>query len=125
MEGFFPPPELGSIFFLSWDLLRTCASFCKFVYVARTTSPHLVRDALLLCDLDIRECFASLAVVQLPDTAWRQAQLALSMGGLGLRSTARHCTAAYISSHLTAMLGKLTSGLQAAFDMHASLFADG
>ena len=100
-------------------LLRTCASFCKFVYVARTTPPRLVCDALKLCDVDVRACFEGLAVLQLSDVAWCQSQLSLSGGGLGLRSTARHCTAAYISSHTFAMPGVLTSFLHDAFALHA------
>jgi hypothetical protein len=100
-------------------LLRTCASFCKFVYVARTTPPQLVHEPLQLCDNDIRSSLSQFAALQLTDAAWSQAQLSLSMGGLGLRSTARHCTAAYIASHTSSMPGVLTDGLRSALELHA------
>jgi hypothetical protein len=102
---------------VSLHLLRTCASFCKFVYIARTTPPQLIYDPLKQCDIDFRSCLARLAALQLSDMAWSQAQLALSSGGLGLRSTSRHCTAAYISSHTRSLPKLLTSDLQAAFQM--------
>ena len=59
------------------------------------------------------------AALQLTDAAWSQAQLSLSMGGLGLRSTARHCTAAYIASHTSSMPGVLTVELRSALVLHA------
>ena len=110
-------PKLGDPQ-VALHLLRTCAGFSKFVYVARTTPPQLIGDALLACDVDVRACFDALAVLQLSNAAWLQAQLALSLGGLGLRSTGRHCTATYIASHTAAMPGQLTAGLQAALHMH-------
>ena len=100
-------------------LLRSCASFCKFVYIARTTPPDLVHDPLQFCDNDVRAAFAHFAGLQLSDAAWSQAQLCLSSGGLGLRSTARHCSSAFISSHTSALPGLLTAALQSAFLHHA------
>jgi hypothetical protein len=35
-------------------LLRTCASFSKFVYCARTTPPYLIKQALVRCDEQTR-----------------------------------------------------------------------
>ena len=89
------------------------------MYIARTTPPDLVYNSLLLCDIDIRESFSAVAALQLTDPAWLQAQLSLSMSGVGLRSTARHCTSAYISSHTAAMPGKLTAALRTALTLHA------
>ena len=42
-------------------LLRSCASFCKFVHIARTTPSDLVSEPLQRCDEDFRTCFAQLA----------------------------------------------------------------
>lgn len=98
-------------------LLRTCASFGKFVYLTRTTPPELVRVALAECDLDIRACFSSLAALQLTDRAWSQARLSLSHGGIGLRSVAEHCAAAYITSHIRALPGVVTAHLVSAVDI--------
>lgn len=101
-------------------LLRTSASFAKYVYLARTTPPHLIRDSLLACDNDIRASFESFAALQLTDSAWSQAQLSLSMGGLGIRSVSTHCAAAFINSHLRTLPGNLSIALQGALDLFES-----
>src|SRR6185437_13728325 len=101
-------------------LLRTCAGFAKFVYVARTTPPHLVSSSLLKCDEDIRASLESFAALQLTNTAWDQAQLSLSSGGLGLRSLSTHCVAAYINSHLCALPNLLTASLRGAFALYSA-----
>jgi hypothetical protein len=100
-------------------LLRTCASFCKFVYIARTTSPLLIAEPLKQCDSDFRACLSQFAALQLSDTAWSQAQLSLSSGGLGLRSTSRHCAAAYIASHTRSLPQATTPDLTTAFELYA------
>src|SRR6185312_17470491 len=46
-------------------LLRTCISFCKYVYIARTTPSHLILSALKDCDEDILSCLESFAALQL------------------------------------------------------------
>ena len=102
-------------------LMRNCSSFSKLVYVARTTPPGLVHDSLRPCDDDTRACFSTVAVLQLTDVAWRQAQLSLSNGGVGLRSTARHCAAAYIASHMAALPGQRTATLDSALLMYADM----
>ena len=76
-------------------LLRTCLSFCKYVYIARTTPPALVRDALKRCDDDIIQCFSRFAALQLSPAVIAQARLSLSMGGIGLRASHQHCAAAF------------------------------
>jgi hypothetical protein len=98
-------------------LLRTCASFNKFVYLARTTPPSLIQQALGRCDEEIREAFASLAALQVSDRAWEQCQLSLSRGGLGLRSMVQHCAAAFVTSHIAALPDVVTSHLAAAVDI--------
>ena len=40
--------------------------------------------ALESVDSDFRECFADMCALQLSDEAWKQAQLSLSCGGIGL-----------------------------------------
>ena len=68
------------------------------MHLARTTPPRLASDSLLLFDDDVRHCFSSCAVIDIPDEAWKQAQLCLSFGGLGIRSTILHSSAVYIAS---------------------------
>jgi len=95
-------------------LLRTCISFCKYVYIARTTPSHLILSAVKDCDEDILSCFESFAALQLSESAIQQAQLSLSFGGLGLRSLVRHCAPAFIASHLLALPELLTPDLREA-----------
>ncbi|KAL5459944.1 hypothetical protein EMCRGX_G033342 [Ephydatia muelleri] len=78
-------------------LLRLCGGFCKLVHLARSTPPSLSSQALSLFDNDIRRVFSECTGVDTSDTAWKQAQLSLSRGGLGLRSLSNHSSAAYIS----------------------------
>ena len=101
-------------------LLRTCSSFCKFVYIARTTPPSLVADSLALCDQDIAKCLEKLAAIELTSKALCQAQLCLTMGGLGLRSLQKHCSAAFIASHIQALPDLLTQHLRSAFLLYSS-----
>ena len=68
------------------------------MHLARTTPPRLASDSLLLFDDDVRHCFSSCGVIDIPDEAWKQAQLCLSFGGLGIRSTILHSSAVYIAS---------------------------
>jgi len=98
-------------------LLRTCASFSKFVYLARTTPPTLVQQALVACDEETREAFASLSALQVSQRAWAQCKLSLSRGGLGLRSMAEHCAAAYVTSHIATLPDTVTDHLVSAVDM--------
>eukprot|EP00731_Ephydatia_muelleri_P032417 Em0023g924a len=79
-------------------LLRLCGGFCKLVHLARSTPPSLSSQALSLFDNDIRRVFSECTGVDTSDTAWKQAQLSLSRGGLGLRSLSHHSSAAYIFS---------------------------
>ena len=65
-------------------LLRLCGGFCKLVHLARSTPPSLSSHALSLFDNDIRRVFSECTGVDTSDTAWKQAQLSLSRGGLGL-----------------------------------------
>eukprot|EP00731_Ephydatia_muelleri_P024059 Em0016g330a len=66
--------------------------------VARTTPPHLAFGSLESFDSDVKMCFSSCVATDISDVAWKQAQLGLSYGGLGLRSISHHSCAAYIAS---------------------------
>jgi len=79
-----------------------------------------VSSSLLKCDEDIRASLESFAALQLTNTAWDQAQLSLSSGGLGLRSLSTHCVAAYINSHLCALPNLLTASLRGAFALYSA-----
>ena len=46
----------------------------------------------------VREALNKILCSNVDDTAWLQAQLPVSMGGLGLRSAANHSSVAFLSS---------------------------
>ena len=79
-------------------LLRQCASFCKFVHLARSAPPSYIAEGLALFDKEVRQCFSECTALDTSDIDWMQAQLNLSRGGLGLRSLSCHSAAAYLSS---------------------------
>ena len=79
-------------------LLRICGSFCKMIHLARVTPPSLASDALVSFDLKVRQCFTLASAIDVPDSAWSQAELGLKFGGIGLRSVSYHAAAAFISS---------------------------
>ena len=90
--------EIGSIDpHVAFTLLQLCAGFCKLSHLARITPPSLASNALQEFDFDIHLFFSKCTGVDTPDHAWHQAHLSLRMGGLGLRSLARHSPAAYIA----------------------------
>ena len=77
-------------------LLRTCSSFCMLAYLAR--HPSLSLKALELFDIDVRNYESQSTSADMTGLSWKQAQLSLSRGGLGLRSHMLHALAAYIAS---------------------------
>ena len=79
-------------------LLCMCGGFTKLVHVARSTPPSLALDELHAFDQQVRHSQA----IDTTDSSWKQAQLSLSRGGLGLCSLAHHSTAAFIASISTA-----------------------
>ena len=81
-----------------FSLLRMCGSYCKLVHQARATPLSHCADYLKLFDEEVRLCFTSCIAVDVPDPNWQQAQLSQSFGGLGFRSLALHCSAAFIAS---------------------------
>ena len=83
---------------VAFSLLRMCGSYCKLVHLARATPPSHCADYLKLFDEEVRLCFTSCIAVDVPDPNWQQAQLSQSFGGLGFRSLALHCSAAFIAS---------------------------
>ena len=77
------------------------------VHLTRVTPPSLASDALVSFDEDVRQCFVLSSAIEVSDTAWKQAQLSLRFGGLGLRCLSCHAAAAFISSLSSSSLGKL------------------
>ena len=84
-------------------LLHLCGSICKLVHLARATPSTLTCKAFALIDDDIRMSFCRCIGVDTSNTAWQQAQLSPSRGGLGFWS------AAFISSLCSSGFGMHSS----------------
>ena len=82
----------------SWLLLLYCAS-PRAHYALRGLRPDLTRDFAAAHDQSIQQCLAQLLQVPaLPESSAHRARLALSLGGLGLRSAFHHTAAAFWAS---------------------------
>ena len=79
-------------------LLRSCSSFGKMVFSARTTPFNVHQEQLLAFDHSVRRCFEQFTGLHPDDSQWLLATLATKVGGLGLRSLSRHSSAAYLAS---------------------------
>ena len=64
----------------------------------RTVPSVSHQDVLTEYDHNVRHAFIRLTGLDLTQTQWDQATQGLSFAGLGLRSTARHCNAAFAAS---------------------------
>ena len=92
--GELPDPQVAL------TLLRHCAAFGKLVYSLRVV-PHLKhRSALEDFDAAVRDCFESFLGCSISDAEWTLASLSTRMGGLGLRNTESHSSAAFLSSQM-------------------------
>jgi hypothetical protein len=78
-------------------LLKNCFSIPKLSYILRC-APCYSNGELLRFDDFIRNTLQSLINVSLSDTAWDQASLPVSFGGLGIRKASDVALPAYISS---------------------------
>jgi hypothetical protein len=79
-------------------LLRSCASFAKLLYNARTSPVCLHSAELIGYDEDVRRAFSHLTRLSPDDVTWKRAQWSTGVGGLGLRSISSHAHAAFASS---------------------------
>ena len=99
-------------------LLWLCGGYCKLVHLARVVPPSFSQSVLQIFDQDVQTCFTSCTGVHSSNVAWKQAQLSLSCGGLGLRSLSHHAPAAFIASLCFSGLGSDShSHLLQAIDM--------
>ena len=107
------------------SLLRMCGSFCKMAHLARTTPPSTdILECFIKFDRDSLHCLETSALIALSPSAVKQAQLSMSFGGLGLRSTAMHAPAAYIASvsHASSLEPNFINSSQVHLDMAVSTF---
>jgi len=90
--GELPDPQVAL------QLLRHCAGFCKMVFSIRAVPASFHAAALHTFDDEVRACFEHLSSLHPDDEQWTQATLSTTSGGLGLRSLAQHCHAAFLAS---------------------------
>ena len=93
-------------------VLRSCLSVPKMTYLMRTTIPtqSALRSWKNFDGLQ-RDSLCRILGSNLGDTAWLQAQLPLSAGGMGLRGAQSHASAAYLGSVLLSegLVGQILS----------------
>jgi hypothetical protein len=77
-------------------LLRSSVSICRCVQVMRTVPPDLYKQAATEFDAQQRECLERILHTSLSSAAWKQAQLGVGFGGLGLRSVEAHAESAFV-----------------------------
>ena len=84
---------------MEFVLLRSCFSLPKVSYALRTSPPtqHCLSHWEMF-DCHICETLIRILGSNIGEDQWLQAQLPVSMGGLGLRSAALHASAAFLSS---------------------------
>ena len=83
---------------LAFSVVRKCVSYCRGVYMSRTCSPRHIREVLAASDKVVFNAFEKIACFTPTYLQWQQATLSTSRGGLGLRSSAAHASAAYFAS---------------------------
>jgi hypothetical protein len=83
-------------------LVRYCGGFAKVAYVARTTPPHLVQDALRGFDGILRDHVGRVINCGLEHREWELAGISIKEGGIGLRHPEQHASAAYLASWFSA-----------------------
>ena len=104
-------------------LLRSCLSLPTLMYTLRTCVPSSLQQAYARFDDIQREAADDIIGFPLTDSAWAQATLPVSMGGLGLKSAVAHAPAAYLSSLVQSkdVVDKLLPSFSHRHDLDASL----
>ena len=82
-------------------LLRSCLGLPKMMFTLRAVETMAHREILEDYDRVTREAIGRIMGVPLTDRQWLQANLPVSMGGLGLRTAEDHAPAAFSSSYLS------------------------
>ena len=113
-------------------LLNYCINFCRMVFFIRTTPSHLIQAATLQYDTLVLRALERMVGRSIGDPAVSRAVLSIKNGGLGIRSSTAHSTAAYISSFNTCrqLVGEMMNGppsvepLTQSVDMYNSAMDD-
>ena len=85
---------------VAYYLLRWCCTGGRMNYMARTTPLRCCEAALQAYDGALQEAFQASTGLTLEVLSWKQAQLPVGSGGLGLRPAATSADAAFIGSQV-------------------------
>jgi hypothetical protein len=85
---------------LEFVLLRACLALPKISFILRTTDTSGLTDILAEFDRTTRQALNQILGAPVDGRAWQQAQLPVSMTGMGLRSAEDHAPAAFAASFL-------------------------
>ena len=98
---------------IEFVLLRACLSLPKISFLLRTVNTLPFQDLLLEFDRLQQGALSRILGTSLSPLQWSQAQLPVSMGGLGLRGAADHASVSHTSSLLsTTSLARAMQGRQ-------------
>ena len=86
---------------LEFVLLSSCLSLPKVMYTLRMVDPSNLPHLWHKFDCILREVLCRILGSPLTDLQWQQANLLVSMGGLGIRAATDHAPAAYSTSFLS------------------------
>ena len=78
-------------------LLRSCLGSCRVNHILRSVPPGPILPQLQEFDKSLRSTLSEVLHCSIPNQAWTQATLPLSMGGLGLRQASRSASAAFVA----------------------------
>jgi hypothetical protein len=79
-------------------LIRSCFALPKIMYTLRTVDAQGMDEEWAEFDNILRDGLTRILGNPVTDMAWRQAQLPVTMGGLGLRTAIPHASGALVSS---------------------------
>ena len=79
-------------------LLRSSAGACRIAHVMRTVPPHLQLETLREYDNFVRKTFCNVTGLTPSNEEWAQACRGLKFAGLGLTSSEKHASSAYLAS---------------------------
>ena len=79
-------------------LIRLCCSICRVVHLLRTVPPVFCRPALEFFDSSVLESASRGLGILFPPNTVIQLALSCALGGLGLRRSVEHASAAYLAS---------------------------
>jgi hypothetical protein len=83
---------------VAYKILAACCGAGKAMWLARTTPPSSIMQALRSFDSKVRLTFESIIGTALVGSEWTQATLGPASGGMGLREISSHACAAYVAS---------------------------